>query len=249
MENSSNFGNQAHSEEQPSAESRPSPDHSNICDLLIQKGELKQQIYSATLETMELFKSCAKEFEDYYEENYADQHQRVTVDFFGKNLHEFKLRFAGDVLIFLMHTNIFEFPRAHEVMKTPYIREDKERSYCGMIPIFNFLADSFRYNRVNDSGYMIGRIFINKDKHYYVEGKRELASVINNFNAKELDRNAVREILESAIRYTINFDLLVPEYSNLMEISVDDVLQIEDQNMILKTGKRLGFRFEPDKND
>ena len=76
-----------------------------------------------------------------------------------------------------------------------------------------------------------------------------MASVINNFNAKELDRKAVMEILESAIRYTINFDLLVPEYSNLMEISVDDVLQIEDQNMILKTGKRLGFRFEPDKND
>ena len=47
-------------------------------------------------------------------------------------------------------------------------------------------------------------------------------------------------------KYTINFDLLVPEYSNLVEISVNDILQIEDQNMILKTGKRLGFRFEPD---
>ena len=223
-------------------------DHSKICELLNQKGELKQQNYSSTLETMELFKSCAKEFEDFYEENYAEQHPRVSVDFNGKNLHEFKIRFAGDVLIFLMHTNIFEFPRDHEVMKTPYIREDKNRSYCGMIQIFNFLNDSFRYNRINDSGYMIGRIFINKDKHFYVEGKRELASVLNNFNSKELDRDAVMDILQSAIKYTINFDLLVPEYSHLLEISVNDILQIEDQNMILKTGKRLGFRFEPDKN-
>ena len=223
-------------------------EHSKICELLIQKGELKQQIYSSTLETMELFKSCAKEFEDFYEENYAEQHPRVSVDFNGKNLHEFKIRFAGDVLIFLMHTNIFEFPRDHEVMKTPYIREDKNRSYCGMIQIFNFLNDSFRYNRINDSGYMIGRIFINKDKHFYVDGKRELASVLNNFNSKELDRDAVMDILQSAIKYTINFDLLVPEYSHLLEISVNDILQIEDQNMILKTGKRLGFRFEPDRN-
>ena len=223
-------------------------EHSKICELLIQKGELKQQIYSSTLETMELFKSCAKEFEDFYEENYAEQHPRVSVDFNGKNLHEFKIRFAGDVLIFLMHTNIFEFPRDHEVMKTPYIREDKNRSYCGMIQIFNFLNDSFRYNRINDSGYMIGRIFVNKDKHFYVEGKRELADVLNNFNSKELDRDAVMDILQSAIKYTINFDLLVPEYSHLLEISVNDILQIEDQNMILKTGKRLGFRFEPDKN-
>ena len=221
-------------------------DYSNICDLLIKKGELKQQIYSSTLESMELFKQCAKEFEDYYEENCAEQHPRVTVDYNGKNLHEFKLRFAGDVLIFLMHTNIFEFPRDHEVMKTPYIREDQTRSYCGVIHIFNFLSDSFRYNRINDSGYMIGRIFINKDKHFYVEGKRELAKVLNNFNNRELDKQSVEEILMSAIQYTINFDLLVPEYSNLVEISVNDILQIEDQNMILKTGKRLGFRFEPD---
>ncbi|MBP5556652.1 MAG: hypothetical protein J6X65_02945 [Bacteroidales bacterium] len=221
-------------------------DYSNICQLLIQKGELKQQIYSSTLESMELFKQCAKEFEDYYEENCAEQHPRVTVDYNGKNLHEFKLRFAGDVLIFLMHTNIFEFPRDHEVMKTPYIREDQTRSYCGVIHIFNFLSDSFRYNRINDSGYMIGRIFINKDKHFYVEGKRELAKVLNNFNNRELDKQSVEEILMSAIQYTINFDLLVPEYSNLVEISVNDILQIEDQNMILKTGKRLGFRFEPD---
>ena len=221
-------------------------DYSNICQLLIQKGELKQQIYSSTLESMELFKQCAKEFEDYYEENCAEQHPRVTVDYNGKNLHEFKLRFAGDVLIFLMHTNIFEFPRDHEVMKTPYIREDQTRSYCGVIHIFNFLSDSFRYNRINDSGYMIGRIFINKDKHFYVEGKRELAKVLNNFNNRELDKQSVEEILMSAIQYTINFDLLVPEYSNLVEIPVNDILQIEDQNMILKTGKRLGFRFEPD---
>ena len=221
-------------------------DYSDICQLLIQKGELKQQIYSSTLESMELFKQCAKEFEDYYEENYAEQHPRVSVDYNGKNLHEFKLRFAGDVLIFLMHTNIFEFPRDHEVMKTPYIREDQTRSYCGVIHIFNFLSDSFRYNRINDSGYMIGRIFINKDKHFYVEGKRELAKVLNNFNNRELDKQSVEEILRSAIQYTINFDLLVPEYSNLVEISVNDILQIEDQNMILKTGKRLGFRFEPD---
>jgi hypothetical protein len=221
-------------------------DYSDICQLLIQKGELKQQIYSSTLESMELFKQCAKEFEDYYEENCAEQHPRVSVDYNGKNLHEFKLRFAGDVLIFLMHTNIFEFPRDHEVMKTPYIREDQTRSYCGVIHIFNFLSDSFRYNRINDSGYMIGRIFINKDKHFYVEGKRELAKVLNNFNNRELDKESVEEILRSAIQYTINFDLLVPEYSNLVEISVNDILQIEDQNMILKTGKRLGFRFEPD---
>lgn len=221
-------------------------DPASICDLLVEKGELKQQIYNSTLESMQLFKESARDFEEYYKNNYANEHERVTVHFTDKNQFEFKLRFAGDILLFLMHTNIFEFPRDHEVMKTPYIKENKNRSYCGMIQIFNFLSDSFKYNRINDVGYMIGRIFINSDKHYYIEGKRELSQVLNNFNSKLLDKESVTEILHSAIQYTVNFDLLVPEYSNLLEVSVNDIMQVEDQTMILKTAKRLGFRFEPD---
>ena len=147
----------------------------------------------------------------------------------------------------MMHSNIFEFSREHEVMKTPYIKEDKTRSYCGMIQIFNFLRDSFEYNRINDLGYMIGRILINKEGHYYIEGKRELAKVLNNFSVNQINKETVTEILKSAIIYTINFDLLVPDYEKSMIITVDDMLEIEDQNR-LQTGKRLGFRFEQDKD-
>ena len=216
-----------------------------LCDLLISKGQLKQDIFGITLETMQLFKDCAKGFEELYRNNYADEHEDVTVLYTNKNQYQFQLKFAGDVLVFLMHSNIFEFSREHEVMRTPYIREDKTRSYCGMIQIFNFLGDSFKYNRVNDLGYMIGRIMVNKEGHYFVEGKRELASVLNNFSTNKINKESVLEILESAIEYTINFDLLVPDYEEMKIITVDDILQIEDQNL-MKTGKRLGFRFEQD---
>ena len=92
-----------------------------------------------------------------------------------------ELKFAGDVLIFMMHTNVFEFPRHHEIMRTSYIRDDKNRSYCGIINIYNFLADSFKYNRENDIGYLIGRVFINYENHYYIEGKKELGLIYNDF--------------------------------------------------------------------
>ena len=45
-------------------------------------------------------------------------------------------------------------------MNTSYVKEDKNRSYCGVIHLYNFLADSFKYNRLNDVGYLIGRVFI-----------------------------------------------------------------------------------------
>ncbi|MCQ2264911.1 MAG: hypothetical protein MJZ46_02560 [Bacteroidales bacterium] len=217
-----------------------------LCNLLISKGELKQNIFQETLNALLMFKEAAKGFDDYYRDAYEEEHEKVTVHYTNRNQYEFQLKFAGDILVFIMHTNIFEFSRDHEVMRTPYIKEDKTRSYCGIIQIFNFLADSFKYNRVNDLGYMIGRIMINKDGHYYVEGKHELAQVFNNFSSNKIDQEAIHNILHSAIEYTLNFDLLLPNYDEMKIITVNDMLQFEDQNMTLKTGKRLGFRFEQD---
>ncbi len=221
----------------------------SLCNLLISKGELKQEIFAITLDAMQMFKDCAKGFNDYYKANYAEEHEEIQVLYTNKNQYQFQLKFAGDVLIFLMHSNIFEFSRDHEVMRTAYIKEDRNRSYCGMIQIFNFLSDSFKYNRVNDLGYMIGRILVNKEGHYYIEGKRELAQVLNDFSTNRISKEAVEDVLTSAIKYTVNFDLLVPEYEEMKIITVNDMLQIEDQNMLLKTGKRLGFRFEQDKDE
>ena len=96
---------------------------------------------------------------------------------------------------------------------------------------------------------MIGRILINKDQHYYVEGKRELAQVLNNFSMNKLTPESVREILHSAIKYTINFDLLLPNYDTFKEVTVHDIMQMEDSIYTLTTAKRLGFKFEPDTNN
>lgn len=218
----------------------------DLCGQLVSKGELKNDIFSATFETMQIFKDVAENFERYYKNNFLQEHEKVQVIFRNNNQYEFQLRFGGDVLVFMMHTDIFEFPRAHEVMRSQYIKEDKNRSYCGIIQIFNFLSDSFKYNRYNDIGYMIGRIMINKEKHYYIEGKKELAQVLNNFSQNELNLESITEILHSAIKYAINFDLLLPDYETFKEISARDIIQMEDSIINFTTAKRLGFRFEPD---
>lgn len=217
-----------------------------LCTELVNKGELKEKISSITSETMQLFKEATREFESFYKTHFAKDHEKVNVIFKNNNQYEFQLRFAGDVLVFMMHTDVFEFPRDHEVMRTKYIKDDPNLSYCGMIQIFNFLSDSFQYERINDVGYMIGRILINKEGHYYVEGKRELAQVLNNFTTNTIDADAVKNILYSAIKYAINFDLLLPSYDTHKEISARDVIQMEDSIITFTTAKRLGFRFEPD---
>ena len=162
-------------------------------------------------------------------------------------MFEIELKFGGDILIFMMHTNVFEFPRNHRVMNTSYVKEDKNRSYCGVINIYNFLADSFKYNRLNDVGYLIGRVFINKDKHYFIEGKRELGYLYNNFGQNELTTEIAEIITTAAIQYTVNFDLLTPPYENVKEVSLHEMRTAID-SLTLKTGKRLGFKFQADED-
>jgi hypothetical protein len=210
------------------------------------KGRLKQLVYRNTLGSIELIKKVLTDLRKEYLNIYAKDNQAIP--FIQQEMGEFEvhLQFAGDVLIFTMHTNVFEFSRYHEVMSTGYIREDKERSYCGIINIFNFLADSYKYDRVNDIGYLIGRIFINKDKCYFIEGKREVGLLYNNFGSEVFDEAAARKLVESAVLYTVNFDLLTPPFDTVKEITLEEMKSIGESNT-LKTGKRLGFRFQADK--
>ncbi len=168
--------------------------------------------------------------------------------FENKHTQSFYLQFGSDILLFMLHSNVFAFNRDHEVMKTAYIKEDKNRAYCGQISIYNFLTDSLFYQRYNDLGYLIGRVFVNNDNHYYIDGKREIGQLYNNFGTNVFDEKAALMILESAMQYTINFDLLVTPYEAVKEISVRDMVEINNQRIPIRTAKRLGFRFQADTN-
>jgi hypothetical protein len=220
----------------------------NLFDKIVRKASLKQAVYQSTYDRFLAFKNTALQLSQEYEV-YKDRNETsIPVEYVDKGDFEFHLKFGGDILMFLMHTNVFEFSRNHEIMKTQYIKEDISRSYCGIINIYNFLADSFKYNRINDLGYMIGRIFINKDQHYFLEGKREIGLLFNNFGGQELNQEKVSEIINSSIEYTLNFDLLVPPYDNVKFATVHDMATTL-MNMKISTGKRLGFRFQGDHSD
>ena len=216
-----------------------------LAELVFDKATLKKKVYQSTKDTFELFRKTTRELIHSFQEKAKNDNIDIAFEFKDRGDFEFEVKFAGDVLIFMMHTNVFEFSRNHDVMKTPYVKEDPKRSYCGTIHIYNFLADSFTYNRDNDLGYMIGRIFVNNENHYFIEGKRELGMLYNNFNTAKITENTVLEIIESAIMYTTNFDLLTPPYDEVKLVSVAEMKMSFDRKMMV-TGKRLGFRFQAD---
>jgi hypothetical protein len=224
---------------------RPITNSKSLIKAIIEKSSLKQEVYLKTLSVFDTFK---QESETFVKTNMGAIKKApfpLLFEYNDRSKFEFQLKFGSDILIFFMHSNVFEIPRDHLMMKSSYIREDKSRSYCGIIHIFNFLADSFKYNRSNDIGYCIGRIFVNRETHYFTEGKREIGLLYNNFSGSRLDRKSIKTILHAAVLYTLNFDLLTPPYDNIKEVTVAEMQSTLDA-MLISTGKRLGFRFQAD---
>jgi len=216
-----------------------------ILKTLKEKSLLKQDVFKNTMDSFNQLKAVIKEVAGELKESASKVDKRLIVDFKEKGEFGIELRVAGDVIIFYMHTNVFEFDKSHPVWKTNYVKEDNMRAYCGMINIFNFLSDSFKYNRVNDVGYLVGRLFINKDLHYFVEGKRQLGFLYNDFVSSPINKEAIRNILESAILYCMNFDLFTPPFEQVKEVTVSEMEEV-NLNLHMQTGKRLGFRFQAD---
>jgi len=216
-----------------------------IMERLRTKSSVKLQVYENTLRAFRSMKQIGREMHSEIKKEIGTINKKMTCSFKEKGDFEAELKIATDLIVMTMHTNVFEFPRDHAIMKTSYVKDDPTRSYSGIIYIYNFLADSIKYNRINDVGYLVGRIFINKENHFFVEGKRQLGFLFNNFTNEELTREKLKEILESAILYCIDFDLLTPSFENMKEVSVQEIVQYTSA-MSLKTGKRLGFRFEAD---
>ena len=212
------------------------------------KASLKQVVFRKTREIFQDFREEGEKLATELKTEMEKIDHDVVIEFFDKGENEFHIKFGGDVLVFFMHTNVFDFDNSHSIWKSSYVKEDELRVYCGMINMYNFLADSFKYNRINDIGYLVARLFVNKDLHYFVEGKRQLGFLYNDFNNEVIDNKKIREIIESAILYSMSFDLLTPPYDTMKEVSVNEVVEATNA-MNIKTGKRLGFKFLADDNN
>ncbi len=217
-------------------------DFRQIVEVVKNKASLKQKIYRNTLAGFLQFKENSKNVVEKLVKEAANFDDGVNIVYQEKGVFEYQLKIGGDIILFHMHTNVFEFDKSHALWKTAYLKEDSSRSYCGIINIYNFLADSLKYNRYDDSGYLIGRIFINKDNHFFVEGKRQLNFIHNDFTSQTVNEQDVLNIIQQAILYSMDFDLFTPPYRHVQEISVGQLLN-EASGMRLKTGKRVGFKF------
>lgn len=220
---------------------------SQIQELLCKKSSVKQQVFRLTQTIFRDLKMVLRDMETELSPKLVDDAPHVEIKYSDKGDFEAHLKFSGDTLVLMMHTNIFDFDESHFVNKSKYVQEDKMREFCGMIQIYNFLSDSIRYNRDQDVGYLIARIFINKDQHFFIEGKRPLSFVFSDIEKNVISKQNLRTIIEEAMIFCLNFDLVAPPVDAISFISVEQKNMMSHSSGI-PTGKRLGFLMSADEN-
>ncbi len=216
-----------------------------ILKMLREKSVMKQDVYRNTHLAVDMIKEAVKEIAEDLRTEVLQIDKRISIDYRFTSDHEIELKVAGDMLVFYMHSNVFEFDSSHPMFKTGYVKQNELSSYCGIIYVYNFLADSFKYNRLQDLGYLISRIFINKDSRFFMESKPPLGYKHTNFSSEPVTKDVLKEIIYDLIIHAISFDLYTPPADAVREISLNEI-QERVQSDKLKTGKRLGFKSQTD---
>lgn len=170
---------------------------------------------------------------------------QVVVKFERQARHVGVFTLDADVLVFVQLTDVFQFDREHEAMASEYVKSQPSRSFVGTVHVYNFLADSFKYDRDEDNGYLVARIFINSEEGFFVEGKRQRNMGVSHYGEQLLTRENWRKVAETAFKYAVEENPLVPPYELVMQTDMATLKQYIMTSKI-KTAKRMGFGFRAD---
>ncbi len=220
----------------------------DVLNIVQSKSVLKRDVYELTKERFNNLKIELSQLTEVLQKETELFDSRLEVSYKELGSYFCQLTIAGDTLLFAMHTNVFKFEENSSYWQSSYLQEDINRGFCGSIQVYNFLADSLRFNRQNDVGYMVARIFLNHENHFFVEGKQRLGYLFNDFINSEFNPSCIRKVILSIIQYTLNFDLFTPKYETVQEVTLQEVSKEKDR-ISLRTGKRLGFQMSSGESD
>jgi hypothetical protein len=210
-----------------------------ILRMLESKSAAKQVTYRKLLSAFETLAKESKRVVTELKKKATPGDQDVTLDFQQINDHEFQVKLAGDMLVFVLHTNIVTFDDTHEVMKDPYILSKDINRYFGQIMIYNFMSDSLEFHRINDPGYLLARLLINHDGRYIIEGEGRLGVVFSHISETEITENDLNILVKLALTLAIENDLMAPPYPQVKFITLHQKLEKTQE---LGAGQKIGFR-------
>ena len=225
---------------EPGSPTAAPPDRLNqIFDGLKQKSTAKQAIYRNTTAAFDCLRLVSQELVLELSRKLTPLDSSVVIEYRSINDMEFHIRFSGDLLVFVMHSNVVTFSDDYGPMPSKYVEADFRRRFFGHIMAYNFMADSIKYQRLNDPGYLVGRLLVNINSHYYLEGVQQIELPDNDMSDNFVTPGAMRLFVESSMIAAVNNDLIAPPLPEIQKISVKQKLE----NQQVSRGSKVGFSF------
>src|SRR5436190_11696313 len=109
-----------------------------IFEGLKQKSTTKQQIYRNTKQAFDKAKRISAELVKRISDRFTPVDSSVLIEYRDVNDLEFHIKISGDLIIFIMHSNIITFPEDYNIMKSDYVNADFKRRFFGQIMAYNF---------------------------------------------------------------------------------------------------------------
>ncbi|WP_417588883.1 hypothetical protein [Owenweeksia hongkongensis] len=224
--------------------SKPLQCNTRVMQLLTEKASIKQEVFRKSKDYFNMMKGVVESVTACVADEVTKVDDALQLEYKDNSPNECELHFSGDVLLFNMHTNVFTFDKNHRIWQSGYVREDKRRAYFAMINIYNFLADSFRYNRMNDAGLLLARVFVNREGQFFVEGKKQMSFIFNHLGQQVMDEANIKELVDTAMICSLEHDLTVPDYKDSMLVSVKQIQTLSNE-LQLKTAKKVDLGYYP----
>ena len=209
-----------------------------IKNLLESKSTAKQITYKNLLRAFSVLSSESQRIVKDLKKKVKPGDTDVTVEYTNINSHEFHVKLAGDLLIFVLHTNVVAMDGSHPVMADPYMREKEVNRYFGQIMIYNFMADSLKFNRINDPGYLLARLLINHEGRYVIEGDGHLKTIANKISSQPIVDTELSILVKLALMLAIENDLVAPPFPDVRYITL---YQKMEKTLELGAGRKIGF--------
>ena len=78
-----------------------------------------------------------------------------------------------------------------------------------------------------------------------IEGKGQLGMLFRDLEHMEINEVSIKLVVQMAFVFAIEFDMLIPPYEFVSEMTVEESQMISNNSQI-QTGKRLGFKMKSD---
>lgn len=205
---------------------------------LSSKAKLKQKVWKNAIRFFDGLKMEAEAVILELTEKDRDD-DGIRLEFKAISDFEFHVYFGSDLVVFSLQTNIITFDSSHYLMQNKYLQQDIDLTFFGQILIYDFMADSLLYNRTEDTGYLLGRILVNRDNHFMIEGVRDLHYLFEGIEKAVGSKENNQLLIYKSLAVAIDSDLLAPDFKQLQFTTLGVRMKADRE---LGHGAKIGFQ-------